>query len=473
METKIDYLGKVSFTIEGDHNINADYDKLALVFDEATYTTYVSRRPVPAGTLISNKKYWMRFSSLAERIIIDYNNWIHTYGAKIEALEQGKLDKTGDVIEAPVRFVFNDDHKTTEIKNGSIYLTDGANKLYLTPNDMSLYKDGKWYNLADKIGREEFTAEIELRRAIKMKQLVPSEANVKDEFVLVGANNKELGPRIKVYKDSSIEDVFTGHVDDKLTNADDTGVSADAQVTSGTGDPALCIIYFLNNGKYKLTAVPIGDFLNEALFKDGLKVVDNKVYVNISAEDPTANFLGINENKEIYLKGIQEMYNDILALKEEVKKFKKVVYLGKRVDEVIANVYENLPGLVSFVYDRVRNRFAGNGMGYVLLDKDMPFEDQVVLSNTIYEIRYEFNLFDKKVTIPENCILQFNGGYISNGILNLNETKFIPNNNSIFDYTNCFIEGTYKIGQCFFDDNLKIPKWWNGTKFINAIGEEV
>ena len=50
-------LGKVSITV---HNIweDIDYDKLTLVYHKEKNATYISKRPVPKGTIISDKKYW-------------------------------------------------------------------------------------------------------------------------------------------------------------------------------------------------------------------------------------------------------------------------------------------------------------------------------------------------------------------------------------------------------------------------------
>ena len=50
-------LGKVSITVHGIWE-DIDYDKLTLVYHEERNASYISKRPVPKGTLISNTKYW-------------------------------------------------------------------------------------------------------------------------------------------------------------------------------------------------------------------------------------------------------------------------------------------------------------------------------------------------------------------------------------------------------------------------------
>lgn len=54
-------------------------------------------------------------------------------------------------------------------------------------------------------------------------------------------------------------------------------------------------------------------------------------------------------------------------------------------------------------------------------------QDMLSESNTVYEIRYDFDLGGAKITIPEGCTLQFNGGVLKNGevdtigVININK----------------------------------------------------
>lgn len=65
-----------------------------------------------------------------------------------------------------------------------------------------------------------------------------------------------------------------------------------------------------------------------------------------------------------------------------------------------------------------KNRSTVDGMGYVILRKNKTFAEQVTQANTIYEIRYDFDLNGTEVNIKDNCVLKFNGGSISNGTIN-------------------------------------------------------
>ena len=55
-----------------------------------------------------------------------------------------------------------------------------------------------------------------------------------------------------------------------------------------------------------------------------------------------------------------------------------------------------------------------DGMAKIYLKKDKPFSEQLTQENTIYVIKYDFTL-DSDVTVPANCVLEFDGGSISAG----------------------------------------------------------
>ena len=74
MKEQINNLGKVSITVEKDYwSIDKAYDKLTVVEKEGDFGTYLSRKPVPAGTQLTNREYWIPFSSLKEEIVIAFN----------------------------------------------------------------------------------------------------------------------------------------------------------------------------------------------------------------------------------------------------------------------------------------------------------------------------------------------------------------------------------------------------------------
>ena len=80
------------------------------------------------------------------------------------------------------------------------------------------------------------------------------------------------------------------------------------------------------------------------------------------------------------------------------------------------------------------NRSALFGKGYVILRRGKTFAEQVTLQNTIYEIRYNFDLGGADVTIPDGCVLKFVGGRISSGSLTIKrDTQIVSPPCKIFD----------------------------------------
>ena len=78
MQLSVDKLGKVAVTVEKDYwNNLKDYNKLTIVEAPGNeYKTYISRKPVPAGTVLTDRNYWIPFSSLKEEIVLDFNSFV-------------------------------------------------------------------------------------------------------------------------------------------------------------------------------------------------------------------------------------------------------------------------------------------------------------------------------------------------------------------------------------------------------------
>lgn len=80
-----------------------------------------------------------------------------------------------------------------------------------------------------------------------------------------------------------------------------------------------------------------------------------------------------------------------------------------------------------------KDRNNTDGMGYIILRKNKSFAEQITNNNTIYEIRYKFDLGGAEVVIPKGCVLDFQGGSLSNGTINGNLTIIQGNTFGIFD----------------------------------------
>lgn len=111
MESVIKKLGKTSITVEKDyHSSKKEYNKLTIVEEEGTFKTYLSRKPVPIGTELTNREYWIPFSGVLESITFDYLKFKQEYGSG-ERLEDNAI-KT--------RHIENSSVTSNKILNGSV-----------------------------------------------------------------------------------------------------------------------------------------------------------------------------------------------------------------------------------------------------------------------------------------------------------------------------------------------------------------
>lgn len=133
------------------------------------------------------------------------------------------------------------------------------------------------------------------------------------------------------------------------------------------------------------------------------------------------------------------------------------------VDE--EDITRNIEGKLQF-----KDRTYGDGMGYVILRKDKTFAEQVTQANTIYEIRYVFDLEGTEVTIPKGCVLKFEGGSIKSGVINFQTTKL----DGIVQFLNCTYTGT------IINDTISL-EWFNNKEeditttlqFLCSLGKHI
>ena len=99
--------------------------------------------------------------------------------------------------------------------------------------------------------------------------------------------------------------------------------------------------------------------------------------------------------------------------------------------------------------DREYNPYNYSGMGKVYLRKhivngtNMLTQHMMRKPNTIYVIRYDYCLGGETIEVPENCVLQFEGGSLRNGTVVGNNTNIKNTNDCIF--SNIDIDGSWSL----------------------------
>ena len=134
--------------------------------------------------------------------------------------------------------------------------------------------------------------------------------NVKEAYQLVGTagTNVNNGATIKIYKDSSLKEVYLGASTDTIDAS--TGVITKNTVT----DPqSLNFAYQLADGTYSLVKIDVSKFLSESEFGNGLEVVSGVVVVKLSADNDAESFLSIGTDGGVKISGVQDAIDEAAA----------------------------------------------------------------------------------------------------------------------------------------------------------------
>lgn len=159
---------------------------------------------------------------------------------------------------------------------------------------------------------------------------------------------------------------------------------------------------FENIENWKSNEDKLTDIRDEAISK--IKEVESDAISNFSSQRVTPDMLSESTKQFINASGGGTINN-----------------LADDEDLVSVDKGESL-SVLKFA-DRAYNPGIYVGMGYKILrrnimdGKNILTQDMVNQPHTIYMIQYDFDLDGAQITIPENCILKFDGGSLSNGKL--------------------------------------------------------
>lgn len=134
-------------------------------------------------------------------------------------------------------------------------------------------------------------------------------------------------------------------------------------------------------------------------------------------------------------------------------------------DEDIQSKENELGINVLKLADRRYDKVNFSGKGYKILRKNIVDEKNVLTqemineANTIYEVRYDFELNGAEITIPENCILKFEGGSLNNGILHGNRIAIKSSIEKIFQ--------EIEFDENFFLNNV-CPEWFGVIQNVDC-----
>lgn len=176
----------------------------------------------------------------------------------------------------------------SQIQSVSVSSTD--NTITVTNGrDLSVNIDGN--TLVKAVDTGIISSGLRLVKTVPTDQLGQNNG-VKERFTLVDANGDQIGDQITVYYESSFKGARLGKGDPNNT---------------GTDEDCLILSYIDVNGEDVDVYVPLGDFLRESEFGNGLQVVGGVVSVKIA--NGSESFLTIDGTNGLKLSGVQNAIN--------------------------------------------------------------------------------------------------------------------------------------------------------------------
>ena len=192
-----------------------------------------------------------------------------------DTTKTGNIAATDDIEDALSKLENKAAAITITNADGSINVTTGASGTDINVNIKSgehvLAKDGN----------------AGIYTNISLSSITPSSTTVKEEYQLTATDGTKLGDTIKIYKDSSIVEIYLGTSGDSVDAT--TGV-----ITKLDGDKQyLNYVYLDANGNYQITKVNISVFITEQEFASGVTFdsTENKVkgVVDSTSEKDSSN----------------------------------------------------------------------------------------------------------------------------------------------------------------------------------------
>ena len=166
-------LGKVSITVHGIWE-DIDYDKLTLVYHKERNATYISKRPVPKGTIISDRKYW---SLVVEGVIPETTIKEMYTKDEIDSIIASSIQTVKDYVDTQLTNYYNKeeiDNIITNIDLSNYYNKEEIdNKLreYATKEDLDNVTQGGG-NV--DIDLSEYVKKVDLERDYAKKSEIPT-----------------------------------------------------------------------------------------------------------------------------------------------------------------------------------------------------------------------------------------------------------------------------------------------------------
>lgn len=399
MNSIYEYLGKVRPTAEGDWDIRKEYSMLSIVYDADANKSYISKKDVPINTSILNREYWQPFAN--NRIDSDSivllsnkkdNGYINSYTLE-EAINNISVEdrRIGMFIS-----FYEKPNSESELYRWNLYQFNSNN--IDDWNDVTAWSS-IYYNKTKFYGLQ-----------------------LTEEALINIKKNPDVGDY--AYVGETLKDAVIYKCINK-------------NIWTPTTEKAIDYVTVILNGN--ITVGSNGNWFENGI-DTGIKAVGPKGDKGDSIKgDPGKSPIMRLDKVSGYVQygydGIS--WNNIIPIGD-------FIVNNKPDDEDITSENDKLK-----FADRSYSSELFSGKGYKILRKNISDGKNILIQeminnlNTIYEIRYDYDLNGEEITIPENCILKFNGGSLSNGTLKGTSTTINTADTKIFEST-LILGGTFK-----------------------------
>lgn len=242
MQLSVDKLGKVAITVEENYwSVEKDYDKLTIVEQEGVFGTFISRKPVPAGTVLTDRKYWIPFSSLKEEIVLQFNEIVN----ELRDLEVSVDEKEAEIYKA-----------IASVVAGGVALKQS-------------FGDSEEFGISQKVlteSRNDLQAQID---AIVSEKATVS-LNVSPNTLIVGERTFTL----TASTNTTAENIVIKHGSDIIISGSGKTLSRSITVTQDTADNIVYTAEFTFAGGNKRTATATVYFVNKVYIGSGAVYTD-------------------------------------------------------------------------------------------------------------------------------------------------------------------------------------------------------
>ena len=398
-------LGNVSLVPKGRWSKEQEYERLNLVYNACDNLSYVAKINVPSGVDIENREYWqpMNVTGYAD------NNFINLAAEN----ENGTITAYENIEEAIATIVpvnrragatlsfynLNSDRldRQAEFELWQFNSTDLANW------ENKDYWNNIYYNWNVFVGW--YIGDDTLKNHVKIPnvgQYAYVGSNLNDAILYQCRTNgtwTNTGIKVRNYISVVVSGNITiGENGNWYSDGEDTGIPATPIVDEQLDNISLQ----LQQHATEIDKLQKQDVVLKSNIDSNFETINNKIDEIKTATDNKIDAADAN---------LQEQITNLAD------------------DEDLTSVDDGTGSNVLKFADRTYNTVNFIGKGYKILrkniidGKNILTQDMINETNTVYEIRYDFDLGGEEIKVLDGCLLRFNGGSLNNGLVEGTYTK--------------------------------------------------